>query len=333
MQENKFAMKKTIKPHGIDTIFPGEIAADLNDLAYQGDKLRARLHQNGVILFRGFHVHTPEEFKQLANIFTNNLMADNGEHNPLPGAGGVYTPVAYSAKEKLLWHNENSFNQTWPLMIMFGAAIVAKKGGQTPISDSRKILTLIDKEVRDEFSRKGVMYVRTHGFGLGRSWQETHRINDKLALEKQLNKDGIYFEWRDDDKLITRQIRPAIVNHPITGDSAWFTQAQHWHPYCLSPGVRDTLLSFLSEDTLPRNCHFGDGSKISDAVMQHILDAYEQSEIAFNWEQGDVMVVDNVLFAHARNAYEGERKLFVTMGERSAFLDDVSSSSKLCSLN
>ena len=37
------------------------------------------------------------------------------------------------------------------------------------------------------------------------------------------------------------------------------------------------------------------------------LDAYEQAEISFPWEQGDVMVVDNVLYAHARNSYEGER--------------------------
>lgn len=332
MQKNNFVLKKARKPKEVDTIFPGAIAVDLNDLADQGDKLRARLHQNGVILFRGFQVDSAEKFKALATVFTNKLMDDNGEHNPLPGSHGIYTPVTYSAKEKLLWHNENSFNQTWPLMIMFGAAKVAEKGGETPIADSRKILTLIDKEIKDEFSRKGMMYVRTHGFGLGRSWQETHRVNNRVILETKLKKEGVAFEWVDDDKLITRQVRPAIIHHPITGEASWFTQAQHWHPYCLKPGVRESLLSFLSEDTLPRNCHFGDGSKISDDVMQHILDAYEQAEISFFWEQGDVMVVDNVLYAHARNPYEGERKLFVTMGEPAVFLDKVKASSQLCVL-
>ena len=124
-------------------------------------------------------------------------------------------------------------------------------------------------------------------------------------------------------------MRPAIVQHPITGEESWFTQAQHWHPYCLKPGIRESLLSLLSEDTLPRNCHFGDGSKISDQVMQHILDTYEQAEVSFPWEKGDVMVVDNVLYAHARNPYQGERKLFVTMGEPAVFLDDVKPSTQL----
>lgn len=309
-------------PEGLDTVFPENIATDITELFNQKAELRARLHEKGAILFRGFQVDEPEKFKTLASIFTHSLMEDNGEHNPLSGAQGVFTPVAFSPKEKLLWHNENSFNQTWPLVIIFGAAKVADRGGETPIVDSRKVLSLIDPDIKNEFLHKGVMYVRTHGFGLGRSWQETHRVTDKTVLESKLKKEGVFFEWRDEDKLITRQVRPAIIHHPITGEASWFTQAQHWHPYCLKPGLRASLLSLLSEDTLPRNCHFGDGSVISDDIMQHILDAYKQAEISFPWEQGDVMVLDNVLYAHARNPYEGERKLFVTMGGPTEFTDE-----------
>ena len=54
-------------------------------------------------------------------------------------------------------------------------------------------------------------------------------------------------------------------------------------------------------------------------MMQHILNAYKKVEISFPWETGDVMVLDNVLFAHARNPYSGKRKLFVTMGTSVSF--------------
>lgn len=306
-------------PAGFYTVFPEKDAADITELYSQKEALRTHLHEKGAILLRGFQLDDPEKFKTVAGMFTQDFMEDNGEHNPLSGTQGVFTPVTFSQKEKLLWHNENSFNQTWPLVIVFGAARVADKGGETPIADSRTVLSFIDDDIKNTFLEKGVMYVRTHGFGLGRSWQETYRVTDKATLELKLKKENVLFEWREDDKLITRQVRPAIIAHPITGELSWFTQAQHWHPYCLKPAVRASLLNLFSEDTLPRNCHFGDGSVISDEVMQHILNAYKQAEISFSWEQGDVMVLDNVLCAHARNPYEGERKLLVTMGEPRMF--------------
>ena len=310
---------QSLSPAGIDTLIMGEFAPDLSALIAKKKDLQTRLCQQGALLFRGFQINTPEQFKRLATIFTNEFMDDNGEHIPLSGVDGVFTPVGFSANEKLLWHNENSFNQTWPLMIMFGAAKVAEIGGETPIADSRKVLDAIDPEVRKEFYQKGIMYVRTHGFGFGRTWQETYRVENQKALEIKLRHNNIQFEWYAKDQLVTKQIRSALIKHPITNEAAWFAQPQHWHPYCLKPEVRASLLSLFPEDRLPRNCYFGDGSIIPDTMMQHILNAYKKVEISFPWETGDVMVLDNVLFAHARNPYSGKRKLFVTMGTSVSF--------------
>jgi alpha-ketoglutarate-dependent taurine dioxygenase len=308
---------------GVTIITPNALFPDIKSIIAKGDYTKNMLKKSGLLLFRDFNVESPDKFKDLATVFANDLMSDNGEHNPLASTDKVYTPVSYSPSQKLLWHNENSFNHHWPLIIMFGCVKPAEIGGETPVVDSRKVLASLDKEVVDEFSQKGVMYVRSHGFGFGRSWQETYRTENTDKMESLCNQMNIHYKWLGEDQLVTKQVRPAIVRHPITDEFSWFNQAQHWHPYCLQQGAREYLLETFTEETLPRNCLFGDGSIIPNETMQHIMDVYQQHEVSFPWQKGDVMVLDNVLFAHARNAYSGERKLFVTMGKHACFLDII----------
>ncbi len=53
--------------------------------------------------------------------------------------------------------------------------------------------------------------------------------------------------------------------------------------------------------------------------MQEILAVYQACEVSFAWQQGDIVLVDNVLTAHARNPFSGERKLLVAMGSMRSY--------------
>jgi len=66
---------------------------------------------------------------------------------------------------------------------------------------------------------------------------------------------------------------------------------------------------------LPRNVYYGDGSPIEDSVMAEINAVYQQAQVSFPWQQGDVLMLDNMLAAHGRNSYKGARKIVVAMGE------------------
>jgi alpha-ketoglutarate-dependent taurine dioxygenase len=285
--------------------------------------LETELSTHGALLLRGFDGLSPADFERFALTLCADLFHENGEHVPADvGAGNLYTPVFYAPDKKLLWHTENSFNVAWPMKIFFFCGQPAAKGGETPIVDNRRVFEHIAPHIREPFLQKGIMYVRTYEEGLGLPWQKVFRTEKREEVEAYCQQADIAFEWKDRGRLQTRQVRPAVLQHPQTGEWLWWNQAAHWHPACLEPEVRDALQMLFAEEDLPRNCFYGDGSVIEDTVMEAICEAYQAMEVSFPWRQGDILLLDNMLMAHARNPYEGQRKIYVSMGNMQT-LDDL----------
>lgn len=316
----------------ISDLKPGEtlplvirpVAKDVNLINWASnnrDLVEQNLLKAGAILFRGFNLDGTSQFEQFAQIFTPELFSENGEHPRQTISGKVSTPVFYPSEKKILWHNENSFNDRWPTKIWFQCVVAAAQGGETPLADARKVFNLIDPEVREVFIRKGVMYERNYGCGLGLDWQTVFRTTSKFEAEQRCRENLMEFEWKAGDRLSTRAIRPAVVKHPKTGEYSWFNQAQHWHISCLDPTTRMSLLLLFTPKDLPRNCYYGDGSTIEDETMNHILEVYQQLETSFTWQSGDILMVENLLTAHARNPFAGERKHIVAMGNMLSYSD------------
>jgi alpha-ketoglutarate-dependent taurine dioxygenase len=93
----------------------------------------------------------------------------------------------------------------------------------------------------------------------------------------------------------------------------WFEHAAFFHISSLEPAVRDALLAEYKTEDLPFNTYYGDGSPIESSVLNEIRDAYRQAAARFPWQEGDVLLIDNMLTSHGREPYEGPRKIVVAM--------------------
>ncbi len=304
---------------------PAVEGMDLADwAAHHRSFLELKLHQHGAILFRGFGIDNPPALERFAAAVCSELFNENGEHPRESVSGNVYTPVFYPRDQRLLMHNENSFNQRWPRKILFACAMPPESGGETPLVDSRQVYQRLGPDLRRRFEEKRVLYMRNYGYeGIGLPWQEVFRTDDPAEVERKCRETAVQWEWRGPALLRTLAVRPAVIEHPATREKVWFNQAQHWHVSCLDPQTRASLEALFAQQDLPRNCFFGDGSPIEDETMREILRVYDELEVSFPWQQGDVLLVDNLMTAHGRNPFTGDRKILVALGDMDGF-DSIS---------
>ncbi|MCX5380995.1 TauD/TfdA family dioxygenase [Streptomyces sp. NBC_00091] len=270
------------------------------------------LRRHGALLLRGFPTD-PARFEELAAAIGGPPLDYTERSTPRSTvAGRVYTSTAYPPDQTIPLHNESSYASRPPGTVYFLCAEAAPTGGATPIADGRAVLRLLPPDLVDRF-RAGVLYTRVYREGLGLSWQEGFQSEDPHEVEERCRAAGIAFEWTGDGALRTRHHRPALVTDPAGGAEAWFNQAHLFHSSALEPEVREALLEMYGEQDLPRNAYFADGTPIPDADLAAVRAAYDEAAFAFPWQEGDLLILDNLLVAHGREPFTGPRQVLVAM--------------------
>lgn len=278
--------------------------------------IESKLEQHSVILFRDFSVEDIDEFNRCVDSISGGALEYLFRASPrtqISGHLNVYSSTDYPADEKIFPHNEHSYSPVFPLHLYFYCDTAPLGCGETPFGDNRLILQRMDDEVRDAFVRKGVLYVRNYGDGMGLSWKTVFQTDDRREVEAYCEKVGIEPEWKSGNRLRTRQRGPAVVRHPRTNETVWFNHATFFNALTLPASIRDSLLAEFSPDDLPQNTFFGDGSAIPADYIVHLQNIYRSVMIDFPWRKGDVVLLDNILTVHGRNAYHGPRKILTAM--------------------
>jgi alpha-ketoglutarate-dependent taurine dioxygenase len=83
----------------------------------------------------------------------------------------------------------------------------------------------------------------------------------------------------------------------------------------LRPEVRDLFLKEFRQEDLPYNTYYGDGTDIETSVIEEINEAYKEETVKFTWEKGDLLMLENMITAHGRNPYSGDRAILASMGD------------------
>jgi amino acid adenylation domain-containing protein len=280
----------------------------------EAEEIREDLLKHGAILFRGFGLDGVPGFEAFAGALCGELFAEYGDLPKEEAGEKVYHSTPYPKDKTILFHNESSHMHRWPRHQFFYSVTVAPSGGETPIVDCREVYRRLDPELARRFEEKGLLYVRNFLEGFDVSWQDFFRTSDRGAVERFARAAGMELSWKGDG-LETRQHAPAVIRHPVTGEPVFFNQIQLHHPACLEADVRESLSEVVGMDEFPRNVMYGDGTPIEDSVVEEVAGIYWNASVALPWQEGDVIMVDNMLVAHARNPFSGPRKIVVAMGD------------------
>lgn len=302
-------------PHAPVVVSPA--AAGLGLAEWAGENrawLETTLNRAGAVLFRGFGVDDVDDFQRFMLSASGELLPYTYRSSPRTQVkGNVYTSTEYPADQSIPFHTEMSYTRTWPMKIGFLSLIVAATGGETPIADSRRVYDRVPAEIRERFERLGVMYVRNYTPLMDLPWKNVFQTESREEVDEFCRSAGIRAEWIGDDHLRTTHVCQGVATHPATGEKVWMNQAHLFHVSSLDPEMVEILLEDFGEENLPRNTYYGDGSPIAPEELAAVRDAYEAEALVFPWEQGDVLLLDNMLMAHARSPFTGPRKVVVGM--------------------
>lgn len=278
--------------------------------------INERLTIHGAILFRGFSDSNVENFGKFSEITSKEVIHYTERSSPRHTIKDkIYTSTDYPPDQKIFPHNEHSYSKTFPLKLYFFCSTPAQAGGETPIADCRKIIKKLKPETLEKFRKKQWMYVRNFGDGFGLPWETVFQTNDRSEVENYCRKNEIGFEWKEGNQLRTRQVRPAIIKHPVSNEDVWFNHLTFFNITTLEKNMQNVLLEAFGEENLPNNTYYGDGSIIEDAVLEELRAAYQSELISFKWKQNDIILIDNVSTAHSRNSFTPPREILFSMAE------------------
>jgi alpha-ketoglutarate-dependent taurine dioxygenase len=307
-----------------------DIAAAARWMAETKAVLEDALLTFGGIVWRGFPVKGPDQFAEFLGPFTpfsKGYVAGLTDRKTIKGK--VMESTRSPENFNILLHQEMSYLPDNPRLIAFYCNRPAEQGGQTIIGDMRGLLEALPESLRRKFDR-GAVYGRhfrneddkddwradpRYGHA---SWQYWFDTDDKQRLSAQLGERGITYQWLDDGSLKYWTKLPATTNHPATGELISFNQlyAQTPHRLCVGDGYIDMIASAYGTHTeRPYFLSFGDGSPFTDADFMAIHEEMERRKVEFEWQAGDVMLLDNKLTGHGRTPFRGPRDVQVMLFE------------------
>ena len=270
----------------------------------------------GALLLRGFQLGDSSELAEVVDsLFTSQVKYGERSSPRSDVSKGVYTSTDHPNDQPIVLHNEQSYTLNWPLRILFRCDVPAKEGGATPIADMRKVIAELKPETVQKFSERGVLYQRNYHQGIGVSWQIAFQTENPEDVAKYCNDNNIEFEWISENHLQTRQLRLAVRIHPESQEPLFFNHALFFHVTSLPPEITAGLKRALPPSHFPTQTYWGNGLDFEPEVLEELRTVINRNTIRFNWQSGDVLVLDNMKIAHGRDPFAGDRKIIVAMAD------------------
>lgn len=291
-------------------------------LAAHRDALRSLLLVHGHFFLRGLPVASSEDFAVVRDVLLAERAQYKEKATPRSSYGNdIFSSTDLPSIHAIRLHNENSYTLDFPGVLAFACIEAPSSGGATTIADVRRVLAAIPPALVARFREHGWLLARNYNKHISLSWATAFGTDDRARVEAYGAQQLVAIRWKEDDCLATTQRRPAIVAHPVTGEEVWFNHVAFWNSASLDDDVREVLVDTYGAEGLPFETYLGDGQALTHEEVRQLNEAYDFATCREAWRPGDVMVIDNILCAHGRDAFEGPRRVLVAMGEPVSLLD------------
>lgn len=272
------------------------------------------LAEHGAILFRNYPVCNAGDFHAAVSALSDDHLKYEYRSTPRSEVTDrVVTSTSYPPALEIPLHNENAYHHQWPLTVAFCCLEPATLGGETPLASMREVTARIGPALMEKFEQRRVEYVRHYHEGVDLSWQSVFQTDSRDTVRAYCEANQIKCEWLDDKLLRTSGTAQGVARHPVTGAKIFFNQAHLFHVSSLGAMNAEAMIGMYGMNRLPRHARFADGGEISDAELRHVSAAFKDSVIAFPWQKGDVLVLDNMAYAHGRRPFKGKRTVLAAL--------------------
>ncbi|KAK5800771.1 hypothetical protein VI817_002983 [Penicillium citrinum] len=277
-----------------------------------------KLARHGTLLFRGLPIHNAEDFSKFAHAFGYKPHEIIGIVVDRPLLAPNVAPANEAPKEVLIYsHNESPQVPHAPEYIFFYGHRAPKSGGESPISSSLELFNRAQQEIPEfitEITEKGILskvvYKTEKQYQGGSSLRQAFgkKILDgddedtkRRKIESQIARYGrgkyTTWEWTDDGLILTHRL-PVIRTQPGTNLPTLFTGlAAYWKRMQVDADARKNVTQQL----------YGDGTVIPEKYLAHLARITDEIRVLHSWQEGDVLVYDNIIAQHGREPWQGEQ--------------------------
>jgi len=272
---------------------------------------------HGAVLLRGWKAGaTAENFSEFVRGLGLETFGMGCSAAPRTNvAPAVFTANEAPPSELIPFHHEMAQCDERPAFIMFFCEKEAAAGGATPIIPSDEVAMYLRARhpaVAAKLAEHGVRYVRVMpsendlSSPIGKSWRVAFEASNEAEAEAAMKRDGTSWEWLAGGDLRTvSKPMPALVTEPRRGKEVFFNSV-----IAAMQGWKD------SRNDPKKAIILGDGSPLTAdeiAALEDVAEMMHRSRIAFKWQQGDILLLDNAAVMHSRETFTPPRRVLASL--------------------
>ena len=290
-----------------------------NSLPCPGDTMTL-LAQQGAVLLKGFDF-TPESFVNFSGQCCQSFETYAGgalrfralTRKALNPEGTLLSTTGDGQSFSIPLHGEMYYQLHHPDIIWFYCKTPPLILGQTTVADGHEVLCQLSRRSLDLLRRKRLLYVRELS---AQDWPETFQTTSLASLKTLCESAGLMLTVNPDNSIRTEFTCSGLVIDDLRRErfiNNLLSVLKFERD--ISGGLVVSATGQEKPTSPPLVVRLEDGTPVPNWLAEDVERAGEIATVEIQWEQGDVLLLDNRKILHGRRAISGtERQVLVRMG-------------------